>query len=77
METVKERLHKLIDETPDDQFLDVVHSILQENFRKVSIWEQLTEQQKNRVFQAERSIGDPSREIEHAHMVNKNKRWLE
>lgn len=76
METVKESLHRYIDETPDDQFLDVVQSIFEEHLKKESVWEQLTEQQRNRVFQAENSIENPKRLINHSEMKKLNQKWL-
>ena len=79
MNTIKENLHTIIDNFDDDEFLSAVYEILQskQDSQPGKIWETLDEEQKKVVIEAANNTDKLERQINHARMVEKNKKWLE
>ena len=79
MNSVKEKLHSIIDHFKDEELLAAVYEILQEKERQQpgELWKELTIAQKEEVLNAARETTKTEKQISHDHMVQKNSRWLE
>jgi hypothetical protein len=78
MAAIKDDLHKLIDTTTDEQLLEDIFMILssRKDNRAGSLWEGLTEEQKQEVQASEGEIDDASAWESHEEMKRRNAKWL-
>lgn len=79
MAAIKEDLHRLIDATTDEKLLEDIFMILssRRNYEEGSLWEGLSEEQKQDVLASESEIGDESAWVSHEDMRKTNSKWLE
>ncbi|MCJ8164975.1 hypothetical protein MKJ04_08965 [Pontibacter sp. E15-1] len=78
MEAIKEELHKLIDTTNDEKLLEDIFMILtgRRDYKEGSLWNGLSEEQKQEVLASENEIGDESAWTSHEEMKRRNSKWL-
>lgn len=76
MNAVRAELHRLIDESPDDEFLNVIHSVFEEKTRESTVWEKLSDDQKQHVLDSEKQIENKAALISNEEMIERNLKWL-
>lgn len=78
MAAIKEDLHKLIDTTNDEKLLEDIFMILssRRDYKEGSLWNRLSEKQKQEVLTGENEIGDESAWVSHEEMRRRNSKWL-
>lgn len=76
MNAVRAELHRLIDESPDEEFLNVIHSVFEEKTRESTVWEKLSDDQKQHVLDSEKQIENKAGLISNEEMIERNSKWL-
>jgi len=78
MTVIKEDLHRLIDTTDDEKLLEDIFMILssRKDYKEGTLWESLSEDQKQEVLISESEIGDESAWVSHEEMKRRNAKWL-
>ena len=75
---LKTKLHSLIDEVDNEQLLAYINSLLDENnqAQKADWWDELTNEQKKDLEDAEADIDDPNNLIDNDEVFRQAKEWL-
>ncbi len=76
MNAVRAELHRLIDESPDEEFLNVIHSVFEEKTRKSTVWEKLSDDQRQHVLDSEKQVLNKAALISNEEMIERNSKWL-
>lgn len=68
----------MIDTTTDEKLLEAIFMILssRRDYTEGSLWNGLSEEQKQEVLASESEIGDASAWVSHEEMKSRNSEWL-